>query len=453
MTDATKSSEELEQEVEALRSEVANLKKDSKKQREGGGVRKTASAFLVILTILSFFVASTSYWARRNFLNTNVWIERVAPLADDPAVQASVANQITTEVMSLVKPEELFKQVLPERGQILAGPLTSALRGFVHDKVLEFVKTPTFKNLWVRANERAHSEAVAVLEGEKSIIAAKSDRVEINFIPVINDVLADISTTSPELFGRTVTIPKVTVDQVPEQVKQSIANALGVKLPANFGVVTVYDAGKLKAAQDAVRMLNNVFMASVILTIILIPLTLFVSHRRRRTALQMLVGGSIVIILVRRVVMISQNEALSYVREGDKNAASVIMHAFTDPLMHNSGWILTGLLTAVVLLLITGPYSWAKRLRSGTTNFARAAWRAVVNQTTDQENIEWITKNRIGVQIGTLVLFGLIVLFANLSWVGLIVLTLVTLGIELLIARMTKTSLLDLGRETHATTS
>ena len=70
--------------------------------------------------------------------------------------------------MGVIDPESFFESVLPERGQILAVPLTNALRGFVNDKVDEFLATDTFANLWVEANERAHRRIVQVLEGGAS---------------------------------------------------------------------------------------------------------------------------------------------------------------------------------------------------------------------------------------------------------------------------------------------
>src|SRR4029453_6794349 len=136
--------------------------------------------------------------------------------------------------------------VLPERGQILAGPLTNALRGFVNDKVTEFLASDTFQKLWVELNQRAHTRLVDVLEGNRATevhgVAVKGDDVLLNVIPLLNQVLARIGEASPDLFGHTVNLPTITVDDIPEDAIAKIEDALGKQLPDNFGQFTIFDA-------------------------------------------------------------------------------------------------------------------------------------------------------------------------------------------------------------------
>ena len=54
--------------------------------------------------------------------------------------------------MTAIDPKEFFESVLPDRGQILAVPLTNALRGFVQDKTTEFLGSGAFQKLWVEIN-------------------------------------------------------------------------------------------------------------------------------------------------------------------------------------------------------------------------------------------------------------------------------------------------------------
>lgn len=103
---------------------------------------------------------------RRNVLNTDKWVETVGPIAEDPAVQQRLGNWMTTELMGAIDPEAFFESVLPERGQALAAPLTSAVEGFVDDHVNDFLASDTFQRLWVEVNRRAHARAVDVLEGD-----------------------------------------------------------------------------------------------------------------------------------------------------------------------------------------------------------------------------------------------------------------------------------------------
>ena len=203
----------LQAEVGDLRAQVTAVR-----SRRGGRPRRIATAVLVVLTALVVTVAVTGVWARRYALNTDRWVGTVGPVVEDPAVQDALSNWATTELMGVIDPEAFFESVLPERGQVLAAPLTSALRGFVHDRVDDFVASDTFQRLWVEINRRAHSRAVAVLEGDTpENVQIEGDKVVINLVPVLNRVLAEIGKASPEILGRTVDLPTITVDEVPEE--------------------------------------------------------------------------------------------------------------------------------------------------------------------------------------------------------------------------------------------
>src|SRR5688572_27246297 len=110
----------------------------------------------VVVASLLLAMSLVGVWAKRNFLDTDRFTSRAAPLAEDPAVQTVVADRLTDEVMEFVDPVQLFQQVLPERGQILAVPLANAVTEFVHDRVLTFTQSERFAQLWEGAVRTAH---------------------------------------------------------------------------------------------------------------------------------------------------------------------------------------------------------------------------------------------------------------------------------------------------------
>src|SRR4051812_30634647 len=139
-------------ELAQLRAENAELR--ARVQRgEHRGPRPTRNrnilvGMLVVFAAIAFTGASVGVWVRRSLLNNDVFAARVVPLAKDPAVQAAISTKMTDEIFTLVNPQALFQQVLPERGQILAGPLSNAVKGFVGDQVTGFVASDTFAQLW-----------------------------------------------------------------------------------------------------------------------------------------------------------------------------------------------------------------------------------------------------------------------------------------------------------------
>jgi hypothetical protein len=368
-------------------------------------------------------------------------VKTVGPVAQDPAVQDALGTWITTELMGVIEPEELFESVLPERGQILAGPLTNALRGFVNDQVDTFLASDTFQRLWVQVNERAHARVVAVLEGETPRnLQIEGDDVVLNLVPVLNRVLAAIGEASPEIFGRTVDLPTITVDEVPQAAVDKVENALGVELPDDFGQFTVFEARRLRQVQDAVSLFDRLVVFAVVLGIGLIALTLWFSPHRRRTLLQLVVGISLGVVLMRRLGLRVEDDVLDLVKPENREAAGVVVGAFISSLLDATAWIL-GIAAAIgVIAAITGPYRWAEVLRRRTVvvaqTLAGAVATVVARRPGEPATAAWVASHKEALQLGGIVAGIIVLLAADLSWLGLGLLLLVVGGFELAVARI-----------------
>ena len=127
------SPEELEAEVERLRAEreelearVETLEAKPQKRRR---LRRVLTPILVALSIIVFTVTVPAAWGARTVLNTDRYVATVAPLADDPAVQASIATKLTDQVFLALNVEGTLSDALAtlgERATVLAGPVTSS---------------------------------------------------------------------------------------------------------------------------------------------------------------------------------------------------------------------------------------------------------------------------------------------------------------------------------------
>jgi hypothetical protein len=425
----------LQAEVDGLRAELATAPR-----KRAVRTRRVLAVVLVVLTSIVVTVSVTAVWARRNALNTDRWVRTVGPIAEEPAVQQALGRYITDQAMTAIDPQELFESALPERGQILAAPLTSALRGFVNDQVDSFLASDTFQRLWVQINERAHQRVVQVLEGDlPPSLQIEGNDVVLNVVPVLNQVLARIGERSPEIFGRTVDLPTVSVDEIPQEAIQKVEGALGRDLPENFGQFTVFDASRLQQVQDTVTLFNRLVVAAVILAIVLIALTLWVSPRRRRTLLQLMVGIALGIVIIRRLGLRLEDDVVELVKPENRDAVQVVVGAFVSSLLDATAWILG--ITAVVaaVALLTGPYGWAKALRRGTVSGAQAAVgaaRSAINRQPDDPVVAWVGAHREVLQAGGIVVGILALLVLDLSWIGLFVLVALVVAYELVVQRL-----------------
>ena len=409
-------------------------------RRRAVRTRGVVAVALVVVTSILFTVSVTAVWARRNALNTDRYVQTIGPVAQDVRVQRALGRYITDQAMSAIDPEELFKEALPERGQILAAPLTSALRGFVNDRVDAFLATDEFSRLWVRINEVAHERVVDVLNGDlPPSLQVQGNDVVVNVIPVVNQVLARIGEASPEIFGRTVNLPTVTVDEIPEDAIQKVESALGRDLPENFGQFTVFDASKLQQVQDTVTLVNKLVVVAVILAIVLFALTLWVSPRRRRTLLQLMVGIALGIVIVRRLGLRLEDDVVELVKPENRDAVKVVVGAFVSSLLDATAWILGIAAVVAVVALLTGPYGWARALRRGTVSGAQAAVgaaRSAINRQPDDPVVAWVGAHREVLQAGGIVVGILALLVIDLSWIGLFVLVALVIAYELVVQRL-----------------
>jgi hypothetical protein len=416
----------LQHEVDDLRTHAdAEAAKAQRRQRHR--IRRVVAVALVVTTSLMFTIAATGVWARRNALNTNRWVSTVTPIAADPAVQEAFGRYLTDQLMTAIDPKEFFESVLPDRGQILAVPLTNALRGFVQDKTTEFLGSDTFHKLWVEINTRAHTRLVDVLEGETRQVPGvevQGDNVVLNVIPVLNAILERIGEQSPELFGHTVNLPTISGDDAEEAI-QKLSNALGRPLPDNFGQFTVFDAARLHQVQDAVDLFNTLVVVAVILAVVLFALTLWITPRRRRTLIQLCFGIALGIVVIRRLALRSQDDVLDLVKPENREAVKVISGAFVSSLLDASAWILAIAAVVAVVAILTGPYPWANKGRSGVATGARvvvASGRAAVTHEVDDPAAQWVGAHREVVQGGAIAVGILALLLFDLSWLAILLL-------------------------------
>lgn len=394
----------------------------------------------VLLSCLLLLATVAGVWARRSFLKTDVFADRAGSLIDDPAVQDALATYLTGQINELIDPVGVLQEALPDRADLLAVPLAGAIESFVGDKVHDFVTTEQFADLWKSLVRVAHERASNVLRGDSEIVTTNGDSITIDLLPVINAVLAVIGEQSPMIFGRTVDLPTITVDDVPEEARERLGDVLGIDIDEDFAQFEVYDDGALSSAQDALRIVNRLVYLLVVLTPLLMIGTIAVSARRRRTILQLAVGSAVAMVLLRRVVLIFEDELLKLVRiETNRPAVEVTADTFLDPLFDGAGWIGALALAVAVIALVTGPYPWAVRVRSWVTGTVKRGASLASEKAQDEETARWAQANLDALRIAGAAVGVLLLWWVDLSWVRffiiLIVIGLYELGVAALAAR------------------
>jgi hypothetical protein len=439
--DSTAQIAALEAERDALRSKL-----DTRERRQlwGRRLRSIGVVVLVVLAVICFIAANIGGWARRNLLNTDRFGGTAQDLIENQDIRDAVSTHVTAELVQIIDPAAIFNEVLPDRARILAVPLANAVQEFLGDQVDRFVSSDAFEGIFVAVVRVAHETALRVLRGDTENVQISDGVITINLLPVINAVLGRIENLVPEIFGRSINLPEIGAGDVPEAARERLSSALGVDLDDDFGVIKIYDADRVQAAQDALRLFERGVIVLWILTVGFAALALWLSRRRRRTLLQLTVGAILGLVVVRRLGFwfldnLGTRQASGVDRRAVHSAGEILLDSF----FLLTAWLLVLLVVVAIVAAVTGPYPWAVWLRgwiTGTTGQGNAWLRS---QTADSGPLRWIVTHREALQIGGLVLAVLIVLIFDLSWVGLLLLAILLAAYLLVVHQIARDRPID----------
>jgi hypothetical protein len=426
---------DLEAELEAVRKERDELK--GKVEAEGAvkrsRTRRVIAWLLVVLTVLTFAAGVGGTWARRTVLNTDRYVATVGPLASDPAVQDYLARTVTDQVFQALDVQGHLESVLDEnapRLAFLAGPITDSVHGFVQEQVDEVFASPAFARLWVEANRVVHEHALAVLNGDSQTVGIVGGKVELNLLPLINEVLKGVTEVASELIGRPLTIPSITAQTVPPEAIAALETALGVDLPDTFGTIVVYDSQELETVQQAVHLFDRGVVLVVILWAAFLAGALWLATRKRRALVQITTGMAVVLVLERRFAIAAANGIVDGAKPENQTAARSVVDQILGSLLRYTGWLLAATVIVLLVALVTGPYPWAIRIRGWVRDLGKAI-AGLAKPGEGAPAAGWVAAHRDAVMLGLALLGIVVMLLWDLSIGGFLLLALVIGVLEL----------------------
>ena len=397
-------------------------------KRVGQRWRRVLVVILAVLSCVSILASTVGVWAHRTLLNTNSWVNAVAPLASNPAITGAVSKELTTELLQLINAQQLAEQALPDQAKFLAAPLTEGVGQFVQRTVDELLKTPQFQQFWVAANRRVHPIVVKVLRGDTKVVLTTDGNVQLNLLPLIANALTFVQGKAPGLLGGATTIPDISFDTSVDQARSQLSKALGRSLPENFGVITVFQSDKLKAAQDAVSLFDKLIVGLLVVTALLVIATIALAIDRRRIIIGLSLGTVFALAIATVVIGAIKSQVLDLISDPESRLAAKDtvaalvsrLHLLTDAL------IAIGLAIALIAFL-TGGSRLAVGIRDGAARLARYLAGKVDSQGAPAAMV-WVQAHATELRWGGLIVgFGLLLLLVN-GWWGLF-LTLLLVGL------------------------
>jgi hypothetical protein len=274
-------------------------------------VRTAIGTIFVVIGFLVAAPAVAAYALVGEVTDEQAYLDAVTPLADDPAIQQSVAEQIS---------KALADKGVPESAQPL-----------VDKSINSFVASPDFKKLWTQVNKTAHPELIAMLRGDDS----GSVRVEGDSI--ILD-LGDVAALLKE---------RMTAEGVPlaDQVPSVNASVQLISRPAVRQIVPTFD------------LLEKLSVILPILAIVLLVAGVVISARRGRTMVVGGVGLVVVMLLLVLALFLARSEVAA------KSSQPELVGAFYDAITSEVSTIAWIVCAVGGLAIIAGGFIAAAQTR------------------------------------------------------------------------------------------
>ncbi|GGT28043.1 hypothetical protein [Streptomyces chromofuscus] len=244
--------------------------------------RHIGASVLLLITLLLAPLAVVAAWVDSEVSDTDRYVQTVAPLGTDPAVQSAVTDRLTNRVVAEVNVEAVTQWLgealadagappaVVDRTGALAGPLRAAVTSAVHRVVNRVVTSDTFAQAWDAANRRAHAAVVNVLTGSRSgAVRAEGDKVVLDLGTVVDEV------------------KKRLVDAGFEK-----ASAI----PAPDRQITLFESEELSRAQAGMRLLDILGVWLPVLTVVLAALTVWTAPAHR--VMLLITAAGIVVMMV-----------------------------------------------------------------------------------------------------------------------------------------------------------
>jgi len=423
-------------ELERLRAEVTLLRTRPQPEGASGGKagrrhrpgwRGPVATLLIAVGCILAPVSVLAVWTANQVSDTNRYVQNVAPLIHEPAVQSALTDKITNEINAQIHVQALANQAgatlkskgLPRVGTLLqtfSGSLAGAVGGFIHTQVGKIVASPQVATLWVQVNRTVHAELVKALSGQgNGAITISNGQVVLNLGPFIDVVKKDLAARG-----------------------FTIVNSI----PAVNPTFALFSAKELVKAQSGYRALNDLKIVLPILSLLLLAAGIYIARSHRRALIGAGLGLAASMALLGVVLAIARSIYLNSVPNSvlPSNAAAVLYDTLIRFIKDGLRTLLVVGLIVAIAAFFTGPSVTAVRTRgafSGGLGWLRASGERAGLRTGPVGR--WTFQHRTGLRIGAVALFAVIFVFwgrpTAMVAVVLAVLLLVVLGLIELIGR------------------
>ena len=259
--------------------------------------RRALLAIVFVLACLSIVVSTLAVWTHQVAFNTDRFTALVEKVVTDPAIIDPVSERISTQVVDAVDVEARLAARLPDALKPLAGTIALAIQDGIDKRLRVVLADPRTQDALVTSLSFSHEQVMRLLRDEAENVNVVNGYVTLDVFPIVGKALEQLQASG--IIPPEVVLPDLSQPVEPGPLAQRLGTALGVTLPDDFGTIQLMPADNLLAARQAVKAFDVIVVLLVILSVVLLALSLFLSRNRRHMIIYLAVGTFIAFLVAR----------------------------------------------------------------------------------------------------------------------------------------------------------
>lgn len=295
---------------------------------------------LIVLAGICTLLGTLAVWVNTSALNTNNFVNAVAPLVQNDAVARAVSIKAVDIMWDAYNMDEVIQEsvsFLPEEYQFVGEPASTGMETAAQMTGEEILKSSQFQSVWKAMLTETHSTGLRALEGEGPVEITEKGEAVLDLGELIDEIKDEL-------------------------VKMGLSSLEDADV-SGAGKVVVFKSGQLGLARNSVAAVKVLSWLLPVLALSLFIAAILISYDDRKA----LLGSGIALILAMSVVLLSlwiaKLVTLSQLSIVNRDAVSVVWNQLESGLKTVDVSLLIFGVVVVIVCLIAGPSGWAVRLR------------------------------------------------------------------------------------------
>jgi hypothetical protein len=280
-----------------------------------GRPRRILAGVALVLACLMILVTTVAVWTHQVALNTDRFTSLASHVTSDPALIDPLSARISDQVVTALDVQGRLETRLPDAIKPLAGTLTLAVTGAIDTRLQTALLNPRIQAALLKTLSFTHAGIVNLLRDKPDAVTVVDGYITLQVFPIVGAALAELQSSG--ILPADIQLPDLSGPDAPGVMAQRLDSALGITLPADFGLIKLVKADRLQTARTYVQYFDAIVVALVILSVLLVLLALWLARDRRRMLVYLGIGTVIAFLVARLAINGIENAVLAGIADDD----------------------------------------------------------------------------------------------------------------------------------------